>query len=174
MAMRSPAQFLGLLLLCPPGTGSSTGDLLIMVWSALPGYSGKSSWNITTYKDISFMLPMSSVRCDITMTQSPSSLPVSPGDRVTITCRVIQGIGNSLQWYQQTPGQAPKLFIYCANTFQSGDPSTLSGSRSGTDFTLTISSQEPEDAATYYCQQSWDYPPTVTQAMTKTSQGAEV
>uniref|UniRef100_A0A8C9PL11 Ig-like domain-containing protein n=1 Tax=Spermophilus dauricus TaxID=99837 RepID=A0A8C9PL11_SPEDA len=117
---------------------------------------------------------MSGVRCDITMTQSPSSLPVSPGDRVTITCRVSQGIGNSLQWYQQKPGQAPKLLIYRANTLQSGVPSMFSGSGSGTDFTLTISSQEPEDTATYYCQQSWDYPPTVTQAMTKTSQGAEV
>uniref|UniRef100_A0A8C5YSH3 Ig-like domain-containing protein n=1 Tax=Marmota marmota marmota TaxID=9994 RepID=A0A8C5YSH3_MARMA len=121
-----------------------------------------------------FVFPMSGVRHDITMTQSPSSLPVSPGDRVTITCRVSQGIGNSLHWYQQEPGQAPKLLIYCANTLQSGVPSRFSGSGSGTDFTLTISIQDPEDSANYYFQQSWEYPPRVTQAMTKTSQGAEV
>uniref|UniRef100_A0A8D2INH4 Ig-like domain-containing protein n=1 Tax=Urocitellus parryii TaxID=9999 RepID=A0A8D2INH4_UROPR len=105
---------------------------------------------------------MSGVRCDITMTQSPSSLPVSPGDRVTITCRVSQGIGNSLQWYQQKPGKAPKLLIRYANTLQSGVPSMFSGSGFGTDFTLTISSLEPEDVATYYCQRHNSSPPTVT------------
>uniref|UniRef100_A0A8C9UJ10 Ig-like domain-containing protein n=1 Tax=Spermophilus dauricus TaxID=99837 RepID=A0A8C9UJ10_SPEDA len=104
---------------------------------------------------------MSGARCDITMTQSPSSLPVSHGDRVTITCRASQNINNWLAWYQQKPGQAPKLLIYRASSLQSGIPSRFSGSGFGTDFTLTISSLEPEDFATYYCQQDSSYPPTV-------------
>ncbi|VTJ65558.1 Hypothetical predicted protein [Marmota monax] len=98
-------------------------------------------------------LPVEGVRCDITMTQSPSSLPVSRGDRVTITCRTRQGISNYLYWYQQKPGQAPKLLIYYTTSVESGVSLRFSGSGSGTDSTLTISSLEPEDAATYFCLQ---------------------
>uniref|UniRef100_UPI003AFB8246 Diabody (CitS VH-TLR3 VL) n=1 Tax=synthetic construct TaxID=32630 RepID=UPI003AFB8246 len=90
---------------------------------------------------------------DIQMTQSPSSLSASVGDRVTITARASQSIGLYLAWYQQKPGKAPKLLIYAASSLQSGVPSRFSGSGSGTDFTLTISSLQPEDFATYYCQQ---------------------
>uniref|UniRef100_A0A8D2DMM2 Ig-like domain-containing protein n=1 Tax=Sciurus vulgaris TaxID=55149 RepID=A0A8D2DMM2_SCIVU len=100
-------------------------------------------------------------RSDIQMTQSPSLLSISRGDRVTITCRASQGISDDLNWYQQKPGQAPKLLIYEATSLQSGVPSRFSGSGSGMDFTLTISSLEPEDVATYYCQPDYNLPPTV-------------
>uniref|UniRef100_A0A8C9Q332 Ig-like domain-containing protein n=1 Tax=Spermophilus dauricus TaxID=99837 RepID=A0A8C9Q332_SPEDA len=114
---------------------------------------------------------MSGARCDITMTQSPSSLSVSPGDRVSITCRASQCINNWLAWYQQKPGQ---FLIRYATRLESGVPSRFSGSGYVTDYTLTISSLEPEDVANYYCQQYDELSPTVIQAMTKTSQGAEV
>nr|8HC7_L Chain L, Light chain variable region of YB9-258 [Homo sapiens] len=91
---------------------------------------------------------------DIQMTQSPSSVSASVGDRVTITCRASQGIGSWLAWYQQKPGKAPQLLIYAASTLQSGVPPRFSGSGSGTDFTLTITSLQPEDFASYYCQQA--------------------
>nr|7YUE_A Chain A, Single chain variable Fragment [Homo sapiens] len=100
---------------------------------------------------------------DIQMTQSPSSLSASVGDRVTITCRASQSISSYLNWYQQKPGKAPKLLIYQASALQSGVPSRFSGSGSGTDFTLTISSLQPEDFATYYCQQSHRRPLTFGQ-----------
>nr|7EY0_L Chain L, BD-813L [Homo sapiens] len=89
---------------------------------------------------------------DIQMTQSPSSLSASVGDRVTITCRTSQSISTYLHWYQQKPGKAPKLLIYAASSLHSGVPSRFSGSGSGTHFVLTINGLQPEDFATYYCQ----------------------
>nr|2D7T_L Chain L, anti polyhydroxybutyrate antibody Fv, light chain [Homo sapiens] len=97
---------------------------------------------------------------DIVMTQSPSSLSASVGDRVTITCRASQNINNYLHWYQHEPGKAPKLLIYAASNLQGGVTSRFSGSGSGTDFTLTISTLQPEDFATYYCLQTHAYPLT--------------
>uniref|UniRef100_A0A8D2DIZ3 Ig-like domain-containing protein n=1 Tax=Sciurus vulgaris TaxID=55149 RepID=A0A8D2DIZ3_SCIVU len=99
------------------------------------------------------MCSISGARCDILMTQSPSSLSKSPGERVSITCRASQGISSYLNWYQQKPGQAPNLLIYGANNLESGVHTRFSGSGYRTDFTLISSSLEPEDVATYYCQQ---------------------
>ncbi|MBZ3880422.1 Ig kappa chain V-I region OU [Sciurus carolinensis] len=89
-----------------------------------------------------------------------------PQEIVSITCRTSQGISSYLNWYQQKPGQAPKPLIYGANNLDSGVPFRFIGSESGTDFTLTISSLEPEDVTNYYCQQSRDTPLTVIKAMT--------
>nr|5FHA_L Chain L, Antibody 114 Fab light chain [Homo sapiens]5FHC_L Chain L, Antibody 114 Fab light chain [Homo sapiens] len=89
---------------------------------------------------------------DIQMTQSPSSLSASVGDRITITCRASQAFDNYVAWYQQRPGKVPKLLISAASALHAGVPSRFSGSGSGTHFTLTISSLQPEDVATYYCQ----------------------
>uniref|UniRef100_G1SAA2 Ig-like domain-containing protein n=1 Tax=Nomascus leucogenys TaxID=61853 RepID=G1SAA2_NOMLE len=109
-------------------------------------------------------LIFSGARCAIQMTQSPSSLSASVGDRVTITCRTSQGISNWIAWYQQKPGKAPKHLIYGASNLQTGVPSRFSESGSGTDYTLTVSSLQPEDSTTYYCQQYDIFPPTVLQA----------
>uniref|UniRef100_A0A8C6ENX9 Ig-like domain-containing protein n=1 Tax=Marmota marmota marmota TaxID=9994 RepID=A0A8C6ENX9_MARMA len=117
-------------------------------------------FNVNNFCVFVHMFSMSGARCDFTMTQSPFFLSKSPGKRVTITCRASQGISNYLNWYQQKPGQAPKRLIYDASSPQSGVSTRFSGRGSGTDFTLTISSLEPEGFATYYCLQYDEFPPT--------------
>ncbi|EHA99445.1 Ig kappa chain V-I region Walker [Heterocephalus glaber] len=112
------------------------------------------------------LLWLPGARCDIQVTQSPTSLLAAVGDTVTITCRASEDIGYGIHWYQKKSGKAPKLLVYVADELASGVPKRFSGSGSGTDFTLTISSLEPEDVATYYCLQGYDTPPTVIQAMT--------
>ncbi|CAJ0968412.1 unnamed protein product [Ranitomeya imitator] len=103
---------------------------------------------------------------EIVMTQTPDYQSVSPGDTVTVSCKSSQSVYDSeveedlLAWYQQKPGQPPKLLIYFANTRQSGIPERFTGSGSGTAFTLTIRGATEDDAADYYCQQSRSEPVT--------------
>ncbi|CAM4735452.1 unnamed protein product [Leuciscus chuanchicus] len=91
----------------------------------------------------------------VTLTQ-PEVKTVQQSQTATIECNIDVGIyGSYLAWYQQKPGEAPKLLIYYINSLQSGTPSRFSGSgtaSTGRDFTLTISGVQTEDTGDYYCQ----------------------
>ncbi|MBZ3874486.1 Ig kappa chain V-II region [Sciurus carolinensis] len=75
---------------------------LLMIW--IPGYNG-----------------------DTVMTQIPLSLPVTPGEPASISCRSSQSLvysdGKSyFSWYLQRPDQSPRLLIYKASKRASGVP----------------------------------------------------
>uniref|UniRef100_H2LBR7 Ig-like domain-containing protein n=1 Tax=Oryzias latipes TaxID=8090 RepID=H2LBR7_ORYLA len=89
----------------------------------------------------------------VTVTQ-PGAVSSAVGGNVSISCSASQSVygGDEMHWYQQKNGESPKLLIYEANSRVAGTPSRFSGSGSNSDFTLTISGIQAEDAAVYYCQ----------------------
>uniref|UniRef100_A0A8C0X101 Ig-like domain-containing protein n=1 Tax=Castor canadensis TaxID=51338 RepID=A0A8C0X101_CASCN len=96
---------------------------------------------------------------DIEMIQTPLSLLITSGEPASISCRSNQSLLNSdgntyLNWLVHKPGQSPQRLIYKISNRDSGIPDKFSGSGSGTDFTLKISSVEVEDVGVYYCMQA--------------------
>uniref|UniRef100_A0A3Q0RK56 Ig-like domain-containing protein n=1 Tax=Amphilophus citrinellus TaxID=61819 RepID=A0A3Q0RK56_AMPCI len=109
-----------------------------------------------TPQEHSFLIKLWKSRGQITVTQ-PGAVISAVGGSVTIKCRTSQSVyvsGSShfLAWYQQKDGGVPKPLIYLASTRYSGIPDRFTGSGSNSDFTLTISGVQAEDAAVYYCQ----------------------
>uniref|UniRef100_A0AAX7W2N0 Ig-like domain-containing protein n=1 Tax=Astatotilapia calliptera TaxID=8154 RepID=A0AAX7W2N0_ASTCA len=97
-------------------------------------------------------------RGQYTVTQ-PGAVNSAVGGSVSIKCTTSQNVYNNnyMFWYQQKDGGVPKLLIKHASTRVSGIPARFTGSGSNSDFTLTISGVQAEDAAVYYCQ-SFHYP----------------
>uniref|UniRef100_A0A8C9Y3W4 Ig-like domain-containing protein n=1 Tax=Sander lucioperca TaxID=283035 RepID=A0A8C9Y3W4_SANLU len=96
-----------------------------------------------------------------TVTQ-PGAVSSALGGSVSISCRTSQNVFvysgyHRLAWYQKRDGETPKRLINSATYRESEIPDRFTGSGSNSDFTLTISGVQIEDAAVYYCQ-SLHYP----------------
>ncbi|KAK7118845.1 hypothetical protein R3I94_022375 [Phoxinus phoxinus] len=105
------------------------------------------------------ILSVQEITGQVSVTQTPSEA-AAEGGTVSIKCQTNRGIGDRthgcrdcLSWYLQKPGEAPKLLIYYIKTRQSGTSSRFTGSGAdyGTDFSLSISGVQTEDAGHYYC-----------------------
>ncbi|KAG2464727.1 KV401 protein, partial [Polypterus senegalus] len=116
---------------------------------------------------ITFMLGSSA---QITLTQSQSVVSGQSGETVTIKCQTSSSVYSSnykvdiLDWVQQRSGVPSKSIIYDGVRRVSGVPSRFSGIGEGTEFTLTITGVQPEDAGYYYCVQYFTAPYTVTKS----------
>uniref|UniRef100_A0A8I3PQG0 Ig-like domain-containing protein n=1 Tax=Canis lupus familiaris TaxID=9615 RepID=A0A8I3PQG0_CANLF len=102
-----------------------------------------------------------------TVVTQESSVSVSPGGTVTLTCDLSSGsvtTSNNPSWYQQTQGRSPRMLIYDTSSCPSEVPDRFSGSISGNTAALTITGAQPEDKADYYCSMhdvsgsSYNYP----------------
>ncbi|MBN3291161.1 KV5A2 protein, partial [Polypterus senegalus] len=97
-------------------------------------------------------------RCQISVTQPSAPKSVSIGGSVTFSCTTGSDVSNYLNWYQQRPGEKPKILIYNTNNRYTDTPSRFTGSGSGTSYSLTITGVQSEDAGHYYCQQHKSFP----------------
>ena len=150
--MSVPTQLLGLLLLWFTGKEDSAGNLFSFLYSVLLCLSEKPLVREYIMWGFVFYFSFVDVRCNNQMTQSPASLSASVGETVTITCLASEDINYDLNWYQQKQGKSPQLLIYAATSLADGVPSRFSGSGSGTQYSLKISSLLSDDVASFYCQ----------------------
>lgn len=100
---------------------------------------------------------ISECRGQISVTQTPSVKAVLVGQTIKLNCRSSSPIAycrDCVSWYLQKTGEAPKLLIKRISARYGSTPSRFVGEGSGfgSDFSLTISNVQAEDAGVYYCQ----------------------
>ncbi|XP_068098876.1 immunoglobulin lambda-1 light chain-like [Hyperolius riggenbachi] len=89
----------------------------------------------------------------VQLTQEPL-ISASINQRVILSCHLNTGTvaeNNYPYWYQQKPGQHPRVVIHNTSGRPTGIPNRFSGSRSGNYAYMSISEAQRDDDATYYC-----------------------
>uniref|UniRef100_A0A8C6VNE8 Ig-like domain-containing protein n=1 Tax=Naja naja TaxID=35670 RepID=A0A8C6VNE8_NAJNA len=103
-------------------------------------------WSIFLF---AFLNYYSGVNSQTPWTQ-PTSMSVSRGQTVKLPCTVT-GTVNTISWYQQSSGQAPRYVHYSGGNRGDGIPDRFMASVSGSTGYLTITGTLAEDEADYYC-----------------------
>ncbi|KAI4883612.1 hypothetical protein NFI96_000832 [Prochilodus magdalenae] len=111
---------------------------------------------------LTVLLCIKESRTGVSNIQAPAFTLVEKGQTVVLSCKTSSHIGrlsdgdckSCLAWYYQRDGNTPQVLIHSISSVQSDTPSRFvgSGSDHGTEFTLTISEVQTEDAGDYYCQ----------------------
>uniref|UniRef100_A0A7N8WST3 Ig-like domain-containing protein n=1 Tax=Mastacembelus armatus TaxID=205130 RepID=A0A7N8WST3_9TELE len=105
-----------------------------------------------------FLLMLCPTLPSVLTVNQPPVMTSTPGSSVTLTCTTNPKVdtwsdGDSrVYWYQQKPGQAPKLVINLGQNPTSEFSSRFSGRGDGVNAAMTIRGVQAEDAAVYYCQ----------------------
>ncbi|ELK32267.1 Ig lambda chain V-III region SH [Myotis davidii] len=127
-----------------------------------------------------YLLPLivsTGLCADLVLTQPPSA-SAAPGASAKLTCTLsAEHSSYYIHWYQQKPGQAPRYLMKVnsdgSHTKGNGIPDRFSGSSSGVNRYLTISSLQSEDEADYYCgsvaSSELTQPPAVSVALGQTA-----
>uniref|UniRef100_A0A3P9LXB8 Ig-like domain-containing protein n=1 Tax=Oryzias latipes TaxID=8090 RepID=A0A3P9LXB8_ORYLA len=93
---------------------------------------------------------MTPLTCCLTQ---PGAVSSAVGGSVSISCTTSQDVyDNHFSWYKQKDGESPKLLFHYVGSRVSGTPTRFTDGGSNSDFTLSISGVQAEDAAVYYCQ----------------------
>lgn len=150
---------------CPGSLWISDPQSLLGDPSAAKLFWEVSAWDLLTMVTLCFA-SFSAASGEAVLYQTPAYIAVPLGESISITCRANQSISDYLSWHKQKPGQAPMILIYDADNRRNGVPERFTATQSGTDFVFTISQIEADDAAMYYCQQSYVFPPTLLQPRT--------
>ncbi|XP_061079835.1 immunoglobulin lambda-1 light chain-like [Conger conger] len=105
---------------------------------------------------------LSCVRGQKVLTQKPSMLSLTKGQKATLDCNIAREDGYYVSWYKQVPGSAPQYILYfhhsqSSPTYGAGfsSPRFTSTTQSNTDYQLIISNVDAGDSAVYYCE-TWD------------------
>uniref|UniRef100_M9MMH3 Ig-like domain-containing protein n=1 Tax=Monodelphis domestica TaxID=13616 RepID=M9MMH3_MONDO len=86
----------------------------------------------------------------------PPSVSAALGSSARLSCTLSsQHSGYTVDWYQQSPGKAPRYLMWVDSDGDTGRadgiPERFSGSSSGADRFLSISNVQAEDEADYIC-----------------------
>uniref|UniRef100_A0A3B4BIB1 Ig-like domain-containing protein n=1 Tax=Periophthalmus magnuspinnatus TaxID=409849 RepID=A0A3B4BIB1_9GOBI len=105
-----------------------------------------------TNREMESLLKLKLIKSLIESQMFPGFSAVDTGASVTLRCQTSSNVGGYLTWYLQKGTEPPNLLIYSASSRHSEVSSRFIGRGSGSDYSLTISEFEAEDAGVYYCQ----------------------